>query len=376
MSKSNSRPDPRSEKLQFLGMVSHELKTPLNAIIGFSDMIRSEMLGPVGTSEYREFAEEIRKSGVTLLKRIEDLIAASRAWDGASEHREAHVDIPRLVAAEIERHEGEAKQLGVVLQNLVDVEAGAVWGDAKAIGQALGAIIDNAVKFAGHGGLVTVEQQFEADGALALLIADTGPGIAPDMTETVFGLLSQVDDRLAREHEGMGLGLYLANAVMRRHGGRVGLESMPGEGARFRLVFPAAIRVGRVDDDLTVMSDDEDGEAGPAFLELTYHGISHRVFRDAPDFVIGRQNGDSVDVDLVLNDQRISRPHARIVCIDGAFHFVDESRRGSHLERTGEAPIFLQLDASPALSGAGRIYLGDKPDAQNVVAIDYRVVGR
>lgn len=377
LSNDNSENAAEAEKLKFLGMISHELKTPLNAILGFSNLIEIEALGPLGDIGYKEFAQEIQTSGQSLLRLVSELIAVAQSEAGRVAFSEAHVDVVSLVAQAAADAAKAAGRRGIVLQNLVEDDAPAVWADARALGQVLAAVLDNAVKFTDNEGLVTVEFSQDPNGDLRLLVSDTGCGIHSDKIAAIFNAFEQGDDNLNRAHEGAGLGLYLAQSLMALHNGRIEIESSPGDGARVAMIVPSDRILAVMDeDDLTVMAEDEDeDESVQAILELTHDGKRSQAFAGAHEFVIGRLSASAKtgDVDLVIDDKRVSRPHARLVWIDGRFHLVDESRRGSFVVSPDGGIEHVIMNVSAPLTGAGRITLGDPPDSDEPVTIDYAV---
>ena len=196
-----------AEKLKFLGMISHELKTPLNAILGFSNLIEVEALGPLEDTGYKDFAQEIQTSGKSLLKLVNELIAVAQTEAGAVAFAESHVDIVSLAAKAMASITAEANRKGIVLQNLIEDGAPAIWADQRAMAKALGAILDNAVKFTDNQGLVTLEYSLEANGDLRLQVSDTGCGIQSEKLAQIFEAFKQADENLNRNYEGAGLGL-------------------------------------------------------------------------------------------------------------------------------------------------------------------------
>ena len=365
-----------AEKLKFLGMISHELKTPLNAILGFSNLIEVEALGPLGDTGYKDFAQEIQTSGKSLLKLVNELIAVAQTEAGAVAFAESHVDIVSLAAKAMASITAEANRKGIVLQNLIEDGAPAIWADQRAMAKALGAILDNAVKFTDNQGLVTLEYSLEANGDLRLQVSDTGCGIQSEKLAQIFEAFKQADENLNRNYEGAGLGLYLAQSLITQHNGRIEIETSPGDGARVSIILPVERLLAAMDeDDLTVMDDGDDDTAASAILAVTHAGQRYQAFASANEFVIGRlsANAKAGDVDLVIDDRRVSRPHARLVWIDGQFHLVDESRRGSFVVNADGDIEHVTMNVSAPLSGAGKITLGDPPDSVDPVTIEYAI---
>lgn len=382
---SNAQPQrPKAEispeKLKFLGMVSHELKTPLNAIIGFSNMIEKQMLGPVGSAEYVEFAREIQTSGRALLRLVEELITTARSEAEGLKPANAHVDLATAAAAAMREAAPMAQQKAQTLRNLVRDEAPGIWGDGRSIRQTIGSLIDNACKFGPEAGEILLSGARLPSGEYCLTVEDAGPGFPATMVAELTEAFRQGDDAVGRAFEGVGLGLYLARQTMAMHEGRLEIDNRPEGGARATLIFPPSIVVGAggagtLEDDFTVMDEDEEDEAATAMLELAYEDRRFHLFAGDETFAFGRRGGPNSSnlSDLLVEDRRASRAHAQIVSIDGQFHVVDESRRGTFVAPDGGAVEHVHLNVSQPLVGQGVIALGDRPDAEGVARIRYRL---
>lgn len=333
-------------------------------------------MGPLGDTGYKDFAQEIQTSGKSLLKLVNELIAVAQTEAGAVAFAESHVDVVSLTATTMASVTSEADRKGILLQNLIEDGAPAIWADQRAMAQALGAILDNAIKFTDNQGLVTLEHTLEANGDLRIQVSDTGCGIQSGKLAQIFEAFKQADENLNRNYEGAGLGLYLAQSLITQHNGRIEIETSPGDGARVSIILPSDRLLAAMDeDDLTVMDDGDDDTATCAILTVTHAKQRYQAFASANEFVIGRlsANAKAGDVDLVIDDRRISRPHARLVWIDGQFHLVDESRRGSFIVSADGDIEHVTMNVSAPLSGAGKIMLGDPPDSVEPVTIEYAI---
>jgi signal transduction histidine kinase len=231
-------------KSEFLAMVSHELKTPLNAIIGFSDILSNQTLGPIGKSQYLEYASDIRDSGHYLLKIINDILDLSRIESGNLTLIEEEVEIVSVVqsAVRLIRPRGEAAGLTIATdfpQGILSVTA-----DARAMKQILVNLLSNAVKFTPKGGRVSVAVALEA-GRPTITVADTGIGIPAKDLSRVCEPFVQVDTSLARRFEGTGLGLTLTKRLVDLHGGELILRSTLGTGTTVIVRLPEERRVDR-----------------------------------------------------------------------------------------------------------------------------------
>jgi PAS domain S-box-containing protein len=237
-------------KAAFLAAMSHELKTPLNAVLGFSEIIRDEVLGPVGHEGYREYAGDIHQSGARLLAVINDVLDVSRL-EGGLLTIEAHNETARDVA---ERAIALARGLTQDRRNIeIDVPADVppLHVDPRRISQALGNLLANALKFTPETGSVRLAVQMQSGGGVHLMVEDTGIGMAKETIEAALEPFSQLDGSLARRFEGAGLGLSISKALTELHGGHLSVKSAVGEGTTVTIALPAT-RVARHQDALTV----------------------------------------------------------------------------------------------------------------------------
>jgi len=225
-------------KTEFLANMSHELRTPLNAIIGFSEVMRDELLGPLGDRRYRQYAQDIHSSGAHLLEIINDILDLSKIEAGKHELLEETVELPAVVKSCLMLLGERARGADVRLEQHVPDDLPALRADPRKIKQILLNLLANAVKFTPTGGTVTVEARRKSDGGIAISVSDTGIGIDPDDFDRVLAPFGQVDSGLGRKYEGTGLGLPLARAFTELHGGRLELDSAPGEGTRVSVHLP------------------------------------------------------------------------------------------------------------------------------------------
>ncbi|MCR6630752.1 MAG: nitrate- and nitrite sensing domain-containing protein [Magnetospirillum sp.] len=225
-------------KSEFLATMSHELRTPLNAIIGFSEIIEQQLLGPVGQEQYRDYAHDINDSGKHLLQLINDILDVARLEVGRVVLREERVSAAAIVQSclGMVRERAEAGAVTVAC----DLPEGLpfLWADPRRLKQILVNVLGNAVKFTPPGGKVSVSVRADPKG-LAIAIADTGIGIAPEDLGKVMAPFGQADSGMARRYEGSGLGLPLSRKLMDLHGGALSLESALGAGTTVTLRFPA-----------------------------------------------------------------------------------------------------------------------------------------
>jgi len=224
-------------KSDFLANMSHELRTPLNAIIGFSDLMKSQILGPLGNGTYLGYASDINFSGTHLLEIINDILDVVRHESGKMELKEEAVDLDAVINEALRLVAPQALQGEVELVWRAPVPAlPPLYCDLVRLRQMLLNILANAVKFTEPGGLIEVKAELR-DG-LELIVKDTGIGIKPKDIARILTPFGQVASVYARNHQGTGLGLTLTQALVERHGGRLSLSSIPGVGTTVRLGFP------------------------------------------------------------------------------------------------------------------------------------------
>ncbi len=227
-------------KSDFLAIISHELRTPLNAIIGFSDVIAREVLGPIGSLKYREYAGDILSAGRHLLGLINNILDMSKIEARKMQLVEAVVELVALATSCVKIVERQAADTQITLAIDIPDDLPCLHGDEMRLKQILVNLLSNAVKFTPAKGSVTLSAALLADGALEIAVADTGIGMSEDEVALALQPFRQVESALARRHEGTGLGLPLVKAFVEMHGGTLLLHSVPGEGTTARIVLPAA----------------------------------------------------------------------------------------------------------------------------------------
>lgn len=226
-------------KSQFLANMSHELRTPLNAVIGFAEMMKQEVLGPIGGPKYRDYASHIEESGRHLLRLINDVLDLSKVEAGKMDIAEDDFVVGDLIRSSVETLLPRAEKSGVALQVITTAAVDGCYGDVHRLRQALLNLLSNAIKFTPGGGRVVVAADVSVDGQLVISVKDTGRGIAAADMEKLFQPFSQVGNLLSRRTEGTGLGLALTRRFVDLHGGRVWLESERGVGTTAYLTLPA-----------------------------------------------------------------------------------------------------------------------------------------
>jgi len=223
-------------KSEFLANMSHELRTPLNAILGFSEIIKAQLYGPLGHTKYQEYAGDVHRSGVHLLDLINDVLDLSKIDAGQMELRESIFPVNELVSE-------TAALLRDKASGHVDLELRlhasiAVMADRRLTKQILINLLSNAIKFTPQGGSITMGAQEKPGTGIEIFVADTGIGMTEAQIEKAFSVYGQIDSRIARTHEGTGLGLPISQSLARLQGGDLLAHSTPGHGTRMTLVLP------------------------------------------------------------------------------------------------------------------------------------------
>jgi len=225
-------------KSKFLAAMSHELRTPLNAILGFSEVIATQTLGPVGSVKYLEYAKDIHFSGNHLLNLINDVLDLAKIEAGKIEIDRQMLDPCSLLEAAIRMTTPRAQAGGVKLDSAIETRDLVLFADERAATQALLNVVTNAVKFNQPGGTVHVELTRSTAGGVRFVVRDDGPGIPADQIDRLFEPFEQGENGYSKGKNGTGLGLAIVRSLMKVHGGHVWIESQVGEGTTVYLEFP------------------------------------------------------------------------------------------------------------------------------------------
>ena len=223
-------------KSEFLANMSHELRTPLNAINGFSEIMASEMFGPLGHPRYKEYSGDILSSGQHLLSLINDILDMSKIEAGKMQMRFEPVSIDEVVDDTLRLVRQRADKAGLKMRThlptLPEVEA-----DFRALKQILLNLLTNAVKFTPQGGTVTVSAAVTEDN-IHLSVTDTGIGIPEKALTRLAKPFEQVENQFSKSKEGTGLGLALTKSLIEMHNGRLEIDSEVGKGTTVHVILP------------------------------------------------------------------------------------------------------------------------------------------
>jgi signal transduction histidine kinase len=222
-------------KSDFLANMSHELRTPLNAIIGFSQVLRQGMFGPVNAKQ-EEYLDDILSSGHHLLSLINDVLDLSKVEAGQVELEVASFSLREALERGVVMVREPASKRGVALALDLAPDVDLVEGDERRLHQVVFNLLSNAVKFTPAGGSIVVASA-RVDGEVQVSVTDTGPGIVAEERERIFEEFHQTDVG-AQQREGTGLGLALSKRLVELHGGRIWVESEHGHGSCFVFTLP------------------------------------------------------------------------------------------------------------------------------------------
>ena len=228
--------DANRSKSEFLANMSHELRTPLNAINGFSEVMQSELYGPLGHPKYSEYVDDILGSGQHLLALIDDVLDLSKIEAGHMDLEIGLIDLERILKEGLRLVEPQTAAGEISLTASI-ASLPSAWGDTRAAKQVFINLLSNAVKFTEPGGSVSVTAQADLD-SITVLIADTGIGIPPEHMIKLGEPFELIEDHLAKSRRGSGLGLALSKSLMELQSGILGIASEPGRGTVAAFTLP------------------------------------------------------------------------------------------------------------------------------------------
>lgn len=235
--------EPQTEAMtraetEFLANMSHEMRTPLNAVIGFAKLLLSECRGPLGDPQYADYLSHICAGGQHLLAIIDDTLDLCQLAAGKLVLQPRRVE-PRAIVEECARSvvaQAQAARIELVVRAST---APAVAADPARLKQVLTNLLSNASKFTGQGGRVSIGATGHDD-TVAFEVADTGIGMTPGEIEVAMQPFRMVDGSMTRRHGGIGLGLTLAERLVRLHGGELRIDNHPGRGTMVAAILPAS----------------------------------------------------------------------------------------------------------------------------------------
>jgi two-component system cell cycle sensor histidine kinase PleC len=227
-----------ASKTTFLANMSHELRTPLNAILGFSELISSETLGPVGTIRYRDYAKDINSSGTHLLSLINDILDIAKIESGKMEIAPTMIEPRQALDSAMNVIQARAREKRHSVTVAIQPGLDGLYSDERAFRQIVINLLSNAVKFTPDGGRIEISLRRTANGGSELSVIDNGPGIPAMLLDQIFMPFNQVDNRYSRQAGGTGLGLSLVRGLAELHGGRAWIDSDAGRGVKAYVYLP------------------------------------------------------------------------------------------------------------------------------------------
>lgn len=225
-------------KSRFLASMSHELRTPLNAILGFSEVMSTEVLGPLNNPTYKEYMVDIHRSGEHLLNLINEILDLSRIEAGKYELNEETVNLVEIAEDCIGMVQLRARSKNITIGEQFEPGMPSVWVDEKAMRQVTLNLLSNAVKFTPAGGEVTVKAGWTAGGGQYISIKDNGPGIPEEEIPIVLSAFGQGSIAIKSAEQGTGLGLPIVQAILAKHNGQFILRSKLREGTEAIAILP------------------------------------------------------------------------------------------------------------------------------------------
>ena len=225
-------------KTDFLANMSHELRTPLNAIIGFSDMFRESVFGPLGSKKYDEYANHIHDSGTHLLDLIHDILDVARVEVGQLSISPEEISLGDVFDNCRSMITPRAQTKDMDLTFTVAPDTPQIYADSLRLKQILLNLIGNAIKFTQKGGKVDVTAEATADNGVRIQISDTGIGMTAKQIETALERFGQARSNHMISQDGVGLGLAICNSFMELHEGSLDIDSTPGTGTTVTVTFP------------------------------------------------------------------------------------------------------------------------------------------
>ena len=228
-------------KSEFLATMSHEFRTPLNAILGFSEMLSQEVLGPVGAPAYREYADAINDSGTHMLALVNDILDISAIEAGKRVIMKEEIGLLDLL------RESTVEVSNIAADKSINLEVGLpgvplrLFADLRSVRQIILNLLSNAVKFTPQGGWIRLSAQPDRGDMIAVIVEDNGEGIAADKLPTITNPFAQASSHPHHSHDGTGLGLSIVKSLVEAHAGELKIESTLGVGTKATVWLHAAL---------------------------------------------------------------------------------------------------------------------------------------
>jgi signal transduction histidine kinase len=229
--------DANDQKSEFLSGISHEIRTSLNPVLGFSEAIIEERFGPLEHKQYTEYVQNIHDSGTHLLGLVNDMLDLSKIEAGQAELNFASVDLNEVAAGCVKMMQPDANKERIIIRSNLAIDMPEIVADQQSLRQIALNLLSNAVKYTGPGGQVIVSTRMTDAGEQQLRVRDTGRGMSDEELDTALKPFGRAET-VRGEIEGTGLGLPLTHALIEANRARFSIESAVGEGTLVEVTFP------------------------------------------------------------------------------------------------------------------------------------------
>jgi PAS domain S-box-containing protein len=328
-------------KSEFLASMSHELRTPLHTIIGFGDLLAEELKGALNPDQKR-FVEHIQRDSRHLLELINDILDLSKIESGRLELHLEQFRAADAIAETIAGLRSLAENKHIRISELLDNSA-TVTADRLRFKEIFYNLVSNSIKFTPEKGRITVECRQEPK-TIYFAVMDTGVGIDPSEQQAIFDKFYQLGSTTRGVREGTGLGLAITKSLVEMHGGRIWVESTPGEGSRFQFIIP------RAESELPIRQMDlqASGSILVAGIGHKYEGLVDSLQQKGYEVSIGET------VDQALSATRSARPAALVLDLltfgPKTWTVLQDLRANEHTARTPVLALTTSEDQSIATS--------------------------
>ena len=225
-------------KSEFMAHMSHELRTPLNAILGLSEVVKSQLFGPVGSKRYLDYAKNIWASGQHLLSIIDDVLEMSKAEAGQIKLEETDFNVSEALSDCVYSLAAEGEKAGVRVSLEVPGDLPHLHADRRRVVQMVRNLLSNSVKYTPADGTATVKLSETPRGGLLICVVDSGKGISEEDLAKVVVPFSRIEGAYSNDNSGAGLGLSIAKALAAMHDATFDIESHLNAGTRIAIEFP------------------------------------------------------------------------------------------------------------------------------------------
>lgn len=231
-------------KAAFLTNMSHEFRTPLNAIMGLADTMSMELYGPLGDVRYQTFARDIHRSGEHLLKLFTDVVRASELEAQPQMFYQERLDGGTFVRQAVSFHEKQAHQKKISLSCTILPGSPPVEVDRASIQRAISNLVENAINFSPERSEVQLLTWYDDVDQLVIQISNEGDGMSPEEISASLGMFGTINPLQADQHRGLGLGISVSKRLIEMNGGSLSIDSVLGEGTKVKVFLPCFQRVG------------------------------------------------------------------------------------------------------------------------------------